>query len=144
MLFGMDCDDAGDIPSQYCTIPVLSCMVKVYTSLRMCRSLLASAFDLVNPGFSRGRGARCKRDAYMRPHAEIRGVVICACCERKLNRQTPVHWMVGTRLVAHCRLRGGLFRPICEPASCRCHNMSCWMCVRSQHLLETVWKPPPV
>ena len=112
-----DCDDAGDIPPQYCTIPVLSCIVKAYTTLRMCRVLLASAFDLVNPAFSRGRGARRKRDPSMQPHSDIRCVMIRACYVRKLNRRIPFYWMVGTRLDAHYRLRGGLFLPICEPSA---------------------------
>jgi hypothetical protein len=117
MLFGTDCDDADDIPTQYCTIPVLSCGVNVYTSLRLCRLLLASAFDLVNPAFSRGRGARRKRDPSMQPHSDIRCVMICACYVRRLNRRIPFYWVVGTRLDAHCRLRGGLFLPICEPSA---------------------------
>ena len=117
MLFGTDCGDVGDIPPQYCTIPVLSCIVKAYTTLRMCRVLLASAFDLVNPAFSRGRGARRKRDPSMQPHSDIRCVMIRACYVRKLNRRIPFYWMVGTRLDAHYRLRGGLFLPICEPSA---------------------------
>ena len=36
---------------------------------------------------------------------------------RKLNRRIPLYWMVGTRPWAHCRLRGGLFLPICEPSA---------------------------
>ena len=36
---------------------------------------------------------------------------------RKLNRRIPFYWMVGTRLDSHCRLRGGLFLPICEPSA---------------------------
>jgi hypothetical protein len=36
---------------------------------------------------------------------------------RKLNRRIPLYWMVGTRPCAHCRLRGGLFLPICEPSA---------------------------
>ena len=117
MLFGTDCDDTDDIPPQYCTIPVLSCIINVYTTLRLCRLLLASAFDLVNPAFSRGRGARRKRDPSMQPHAHIRPAVICACYVRKLNRQIPLYWMVGTRPGAHCRLRGGLFLPVYEPSA---------------------------
>ena len=117
VLFGTDCGDVGDIPPQYCTIPVLSCIVKAYTTLRMCRVLLASAFDLVNPAFSRGRGARRKRDPSMQPHSDIRCVMIRACYVRKLNRRIPFYWMVGTRLDAHYRLRGGLFLPICEPSA---------------------------
>ena len=117
MLFGTDCDDADDILPQYCTIPVLSCVVNVYTSLRLCRFLLASAFDLVNPAFSRGRGARHKRDPSMQPHSDMRCVMIRACYVRKLNRRIPFYWMVGTRLDAHYRLRGGLFLPICEPSA---------------------------
>ena len=117
MLFGTVCDDADDIPPQYCTIPILSCIINVYTTLRLCRLLLASAFDLVNPAFSRGRGARRKRDPSMQPHAHIRPAVIYPCYVRKLNRRIPFSWMVGTRLDAHCRLRGGLFLPICEPSA---------------------------
>ena len=117
MLFGTDCDDASDIPPQYGTIPVLSCVINVYTTLRLCRFLLASAFDLVNPAFSRGRGARRKRDPSMQPHAHIRPAVIYPCYVRKLNRRIPLYWMVGARPCAHCRLRGGLFLPICEPSA---------------------------
>ena len=117
MLFGTDCLDADDIPPQYCTIPVLSCIINAYTTLRLCRLLLASACDLVNPAFSRGRGARRKRDPSMQPHAHIRPAVICACYVRKLNRQIPLYWMVGTRPNAHCRLRGGLFLPTCQPSA---------------------------
>ena len=117
MLFGTDCDDADDIPPQYCTIPVLSCVINVYTTLRLCRFLLASAFDLVNPAFSRGRGARRKRDPSMQPHAHIRPAVIYPCYVRKLNRRIPLYWMVGKRPGAHCLLRGGLFVPICEPSA---------------------------
>jgi hypothetical protein len=51
------------------------------SSLRLCRLLLASrpggAFDLVNPVFSRGRGARRKRDPSMQPHAKIRSYTPC-------------------------------------------------------------------
>ena len=117
VLFGKDCDDAGDIPPQYGTIPAISCVVSVYTGLRLCRLLLASASDLVNPAFSRGRGARRKREPSMQPNSDIRCVMICARYVRKLNRRIPFYWMVGTRLDAHCRLRGGLFLPICEPSA---------------------------
>ena len=134
MLFGTDCDDAGDIPPQYGTIPGLSCVVSVYTSLRLCRFLLASAFDLVNPAFSRGRGARRKRDPSMQPHAHIRSAVISPCYVRKLNRRIPLYWMVGKRQGAHCRLRGGLFLPICEPSAllqAACARICPVRCVRA-------------
>ena len=36
---------------------------------------------------------------------------------RKWNRRIPLYWVVGTRPGAHCRLRGGLFLPICEPSA---------------------------
>ena len=36
---------------------------------------------------------------------------------RKSNRRIPLYWVVGTRPGAHCRLRGGLFLPICEPSA---------------------------
>ena len=53
----------------------------------------------------------------MQPHAHMRPAVICPCYVRKLNRRIPLYWMVGKRPGAHCRLRGGLFLPICEPSA---------------------------
>ena len=107
MLFGTDCDDTDDIPPQYCTIPVLSCIINVYTTLRLCRLLLASAIDLVNPAFSRFHATSPSNT----PCHDMRLHV------RELNRRIPLYWMVGTRPNAHCRLRGGLFLPVYEPSA---------------------------
>jgi hypothetical protein len=117
MLFGTDCDDAGDIPPKYGTIPVLSCIVKAYTTLRMCRVLLASAFDLVKSNLVTGAWRTTQTRPFQATspsHTPCHDMLLHV---RKLNRRIPLYWMVGTRPCAHCRLRGGLFLPICEPSA---------------------------
>ncbi len=109
--------------------------------MRMCKALPASAFDLVNPAFSRGRCARRKRGPSMQPHADTRCVVICACYVRKFNRQILFHSMVGTRLDTRCRLRGGLLLRICEPAGCTCHNMFVICHVGCLRAASICWRP---
>jgi hypothetical protein len=67
---------------------------------------------------------------------------------RKSNRRIPLYWVVGTRPGAHCRLRGGLFLPICEPSALlqAAYAMICHLtCLSAASIcVWIVWKPPPV